>query len=64
MAHPQTREYKAGNLVFAKVKGYPHWPVRIDELPEGAMKPPANKDPISFFGTHETVFLGPKDLFP
>ncbi|XP_044516094.1 hepatoma-derived growth factor-related protein 3 [Gracilinanus agilis] len=40
-----------------------HWQ-QIDELPEGAVKPPANKYPIFFFGTHETAFLGPKDLFP
>uniref|UniRef100_A0A3B3HNQ9 HDGF like 3 n=1 Tax=Oryzias latipes TaxID=8090 RepID=A0A3B3HNQ9_ORYLA len=56
--------FKAGDLVFAKMKGYPHWPARIDELPDGAVKPPSNKHPIFFFGTHETAFLGPKDLLP
>ncbi|XP_024138514.1 hepatoma-derived growth factor-related protein 3 [Oryzias melastigma] len=64
MARPRPRDFKAGDLVFAKMKGYPHWPARIDELPDGAVKPPANKHPIFFFGTHETAFLGPKDLLP
>ncbi|TRZ16566.1 hypothetical protein HGM15179_010518 [Zosterops borbonicus] len=102
MARPRPREYKAGDLVFAKMKGggpqvlykenSPILPIHksetketkagvhvakvipgasgrerlvfIDELPEGAVKPPANKYPIFFFGTHETAFLGPKDLFP
>uniref|UniRef100_A0A663N3J1 PWWP domain-containing protein n=1 Tax=Athene cunicularia TaxID=194338 RepID=A0A663N3J1_ATHCN len=41
------------------------WPMRpIDDIADGAVKPPPNKYPIFFFGTHETAFLGPKDLFP
>ncbi|EHA98968.1 PC4 and SFRS1-interacting protein [Heterocephalus glaber] len=59
-----TRDFKPGDLIFAKMKGYPHWPARVDEVPDGAVKPPTNKLPIFFFGTHETAFLGPKDVFP
>ncbi|XP_054599660.1 PC4 and SFRS1 interacting protein 1a isoform X3 [Nothobranchius furzeri] len=59
-----TRDWKPGDLIFAKMKGYPHWPARIDEVPDGAVKPSNIKYPIFFFGTHETAFLGPKDIFP
>ncbi|KAK7489950.1 hypothetical protein BaRGS_00018815 [Batillaria attramentaria] len=55
--------YKPGDKIFAKMKGYPHWPARIDELPDGAVKPPKGKYPIFFYGTHETAFLAPKDIY-
>lgn len=58
------RDWKPGDLIFAKMKGYPHWPARIDEVPDGAVKPSNMKFPIFFFGTHETAFLGPRDIFP
>uniref|UniRef100_A0A4X2K4Y9 PC4 and SFRS1-interacting protein n=1 Tax=Vombatus ursinus TaxID=29139 RepID=A0A4X2K4Y9_VOMUR len=59
-----TYNFKPGDLIFAKMKGYPHWPARVDEVPDDVVKPPHNKLLIFFFGTHETAFLAPKDIFP
>nr|XP_005898833.1 PREDICTED: hepatoma-derived growth factor [Bos mutus] len=39
---------------FHKGRRYPHWPARIDEMPEAAVKSTANKYQVFFFGTHET----------
>ncbi|XP_018611727.2 PC4 and SFRS1-interacting protein-like [Scleropages formosus] len=58
------KDFKPGDLIFAKMKGYPHWPARIEEMSDGAVKSSSFKFPIFFFGTHETAFLGPKDIFP
>uniref|UniRef100_A0A671G505 PC4 and SFRS1-interacting protein n=1 Tax=Rhinolophus ferrumequinum TaxID=59479 RepID=A0A671G505_RHIFE len=59
-----THDFKPGELIFAKMKGYPDWPARADGVPDRAVKPPTNKLPIFVFGTHETAFVGPKDVFP
>uniref|UniRef100_A0A8C5KZ28 PC4 and SFRS1-interacting protein n=1 Tax=Jaculus jaculus TaxID=51337 RepID=A0A8C5KZ28_JACJA len=31
-----TRAFKPGDLIFAKMKDYPHWPAWVDEVPDGA----------------------------
>ncbi|CAH8463855.1 unnamed protein product [Heterobilharzia americana] len=55
--------YSPGDKIFAKVKGHPHWPSRINLLPED-VPIPKGKYPIFFYGTHEVYFLTPKDIFP
>uniref|UniRef100_A0A8C5GKS8 PWWP domain-containing protein n=1 Tax=Gouania willdenowi TaxID=441366 RepID=A0A8C5GKS8_GOUWI len=63
MARPRPRDYAAGELVFAKMKGYPHWPARVSVR----VRVSTNKYQIFFFGkkrSKENAFLGPKDLLP
>ena len=37
------------------------FPDKVDEVPHGAVKPPTNKLPIFFFGTHGTAFFRIKE---
>lgn len=55
--------FSPGDLIWAKMRGYPHWPARID-LPAEGEKIPPKKFAIFFFGTHETAVMQAKDLFP
>jgi len=62
---PKNHVFKPGDRIFAKVKGYPHWPAKVQKFePEGNGKPPKNKYPVLFYGTLETAQLKPDDLFP
>ncbi|XP_028399378.1 PC4 and SFRS1-interacting protein-like [Dendronephthya gigantea] len=60
---PKSVKYNVGDKIWAKMKGYPHWPARIDMVEDGT-KIPNNKLPIFFYGTHETAFMQAKDLCP
>uniref|UniRef100_A0A3B1JI34 PWWP domain-containing protein n=1 Tax=Astyanax mexicanus TaxID=7994 RepID=A0A3B1JI34_ASTMX len=50
-------DFNPGDIVFAKMKGYPFWPARIADG-----KAPKNKIPIFFYGTHTTTSLVPKEI--
>uniref|UniRef100_A0A671UFH7 PWWP domain-containing protein n=1 Tax=Sparus aurata TaxID=8175 RepID=A0A671UFH7_SPAAU len=43
--------FKPGDLVFAKMKGFPHWPAR-------------KRVPVYFFGTHQIGHLPPENIVP
>ncbi|XP_059058871.1 PC4 and SFRS1-interacting protein [Achroia grisella] len=50
------REYKSGDFIFAKVKGYPAWPARVQ-------RPNGKKYFVYFYGTGETANLPPNMIF-
>ncbi|CAH4039054.1 PC4 and SFRS1-interacting protein [Pieris brassicae] len=52
----KVREYKAGDFIFAKVKGYPAWPARVQ-------RPNGKKYFVYFYGTAETANLPPNMIF-
>ena len=51
------KTYNAGDLVFARVKGFPPWPAKITHI---AAKDKYN---VYFYGTYETAALKHNDLF-
>uniref|UniRef100_A0A2A4JE44 PWWP domain-containing protein n=1 Tax=Heliothis virescens TaxID=7102 RepID=A0A2A4JE44_HELVI len=52
----KVREYKSGDFIFAKVKGYPAWPARVQ-------KANGKKYFVYFYGTGETANLSPAMIF-
>ncbi|CCD61212.1 PWWP domain-containing protein [Caenorhabditis elegans] len=51
--------FQPGDLIWAKMKGFPPWPAKVLERSEDA---PARRIPVMFFGTLETSFMKPNDL--
>ncbi|XP_035667388.1 cell division cycle-associated protein 7-like [Branchiostoma floridae] len=56
-------EPQPGDRVFAKVRGYPAWPGRIEE-DHPLIQKSAKKHVVFFYGTHEVGTVSIKDLYP
>nr|CDS30954.1 PC4 and SFRS1 interacting protein [Hymenolepis microstoma] len=53
--------FQPGDKVFAKMKGFPFWPARVDPVPDH-VEVPRGKLPVFFYGTHQVSFLPSKSL--
>ncbi|CAI5437725.1 unnamed protein product [Caenorhabditis angaria] len=51
--------FQPGDLLWAKMKGFPPWPAKVLEM---TVETPARRIPVMFFGTLETSFMKPADL--
>jgi len=54
---PKSDKFTLGDLVFAKVKGYPPWPARIISIPS------KDRYKCYFYGTYETASLKNEDIW-
>lgn len=53
-----------GDLVLAKVKGFPAWPAKISKPEDWERTPDPRKYFVQFFGTEEIAFVAPVDIQP
>ncbi|KAL9280338.1 ENHANCER OF AG-4 protein 2 [Arabidopsis thaliana] len=51
-----------GDLVLAKVKGFPAWPAKISRPEDWDRAPDPKKYFVQFFGTEEIAFVAPPDI--
>ncbi|XP_054154539.1 hepatoma-derived growth factor-related protein 3-like [Oppia nitens] len=61
---PVRAKYAVGDLVFAKVIGYPPWPARIVAEPPPGYTVGPGKYPVFFFGTYESAVVAVQYLWP
>ncbi|KAL8139896.1 hypothetical protein V2J09_005917 [Rumex salicifolius] len=57
-------ELSLGDLVLAKVKGFPAWPAQISRPEDWERTPDPKKYFVQFFGTQEIAFVAPIDIQP
>ncbi|VDK44355.1 unnamed protein product [Cylicostephanus goldi] len=50
---------KPGDLIWAKMKGFPPWPAKVLEKDKDT---PMSRIPVIFFGTGEKAFMKPSDV--
>lgn len=55
-------ELSLGDLVLAKVKGFPAWPAKISKPEDWDRAPDPKKYFVQFFGTEEIAFVAPADI--
>lgn len=56
------KSYGPGDVVFAKVRGYPPWPARVDAVADET--PNKMKFHVYFYGTGETAVCKADELYP
>ncbi|XP_051161140.1 PC4 and SFRS1-interacting protein isoform X2 [Leptopilina boulardi] len=61
MVNRVQNKFARGDKVFAKVRGHPPWPAKIEEISEDNHKHP--KFHVSFYGTQETAICKLEELF-
>ncbi|KAJ9187667.1 hypothetical protein P3X46_003095 [Hevea brasiliensis] len=56
------RQWKVGDLVLAKVKGFPAWPATVSEPEKWGYPTDWKKVLVYFFGTQQIAFCNPADV--
>ncbi|KAF1878742.1 hypothetical protein Lal_00047413 [Lupinus albus] len=55
-------QWKIGDLVLAKLKGFPAWPATVSEPEKWGYKADLKKVLVHFFGTQQIAFCNPVDV--
>ncbi|XP_018483327.1 protein HUA2-LIKE 3 isoform X1 [Raphanus sativus] len=56
------RQWKVGDLVLAKLKGFPAWPAAVSEPEKWGYSTDKKKVLVHFFGTQQIAFCNPADV--